>query len=185
MGTQGRKPGTMVRCKCKVCMGYELVRGCGSNFRCSDCKAADRGASSRRPWRDSGQQPAQAHVAILIRAGVLPHPTKLKCADCNCAAVEYEHRDYNKPGVVEPICRRCNLLRGPAIPLRGRFESYMHRGQVPYRLRVSVEKLFLSAGLYFPRLQEMPRRLGTSEWLEIMPVWTAHQSPATETAEGA
>lgn len=29
--------------------------------------------------------------------------------------MDYDHRDYTKPLSVEPVCRSCNKLRGPAI----------------------------------------------------------------------
>ena len=36
--------------------------------------------------------------------------------DCGAPARHYDHRDYNKPLEIEPVCVRCNLLRGHAIP---------------------------------------------------------------------
>jgi formylmethanofuran dehydrogenase subunit E len=38
------------------------------------------------------------------------------CRDCGEPSTDYDHRDYNKPLEVEPVCRSCNLLRGPALP---------------------------------------------------------------------
>ena len=29
-------------------------------------------------------------------------------------AYDYDHRDYSKPLEVDPVCRRCNQMRGPA-----------------------------------------------------------------------
>ena len=50
--------------------------------------------------------------------GELPHLMcgDIPCVDCGAPARDYDHRDYNKPLDVEPVCRRCNILRGPAIP---------------------------------------------------------------------
>lgn len=55
-------------------------------------------------------------VCRAIKSGKLPKLKGLFCADCKTRpAISYEHRDYSKPLEVEPICRRCNLRRGPAI----------------------------------------------------------------------
>lgn len=55
-------------------------------------------------------------VAKAIRRGQLRRPSEFPCAGCGGPAIEYDHRDYNLPLVVEPVCRSCNLRRGPAIP---------------------------------------------------------------------
>lgn len=61
-----------------------------------------------------GQQQAATAVAKAIRTGLLPRPTGLPCTDCTRPAEEYDHRDYNRPLDVQPVCRRCNARRGPA-----------------------------------------------------------------------
>lgn len=61
------------------------------------------------------QKQAHYEVARAIRLGNLPHPSKFVCVDCNVPAIEYDHRDYAQPLAVDPVCRRCNLRRGPAI----------------------------------------------------------------------
>lgn len=57
----------------------------------------------------------KAHHAIhqKTKAGKLPKASVFKCVDCGAKAVEYDHRDYSKKLVVEPVCRRCHVLRGP------------------------------------------------------------------------
>src|SRR3990172_2168897 len=60
---------------------------------------------------------AQAAVRIAVKLGVLPCITeKTKCVDCGLQANAYDHRDYNKPLEVEPVCHGCNVRRGPALP---------------------------------------------------------------------
>lgn len=55
-------------------------------------------------------------VARAVRAGLLP-PVKTKfCVDCGHQAEAYDHRDYNKPLDVAPVCRGCNIRRGSALP---------------------------------------------------------------------
>lgn len=51
-----------------------------------------------------------------VKKGILPAPETLKCVDCGHSAVHYEHRDYNRPLDVEPVCRSCNAKRGAAVP---------------------------------------------------------------------
>lgn len=64
----------------------------------------------------SGAALAQTEVAKARRRGILPDPRTLPCADCAGYATEYDHRDYNHPLIVAPVCRGCNARRGHAIP---------------------------------------------------------------------
>lgn len=89
------------RCKCGV---TELVKGGTCDFLCSKC----------RPTQ-SAQYLAHKAVADAIRQGRLIHPSNLSCADCGLAADRYDHRDYSMPLSVDPVCRRCNALRGHAV----------------------------------------------------------------------
>lgn len=63
-------------------------------------------------------KPYKAHqyVKQAVRDGYLPRPTTLLCLDCGAPAQVYDHRDYNKPLDVEPVCHACNVKRGPALP---------------------------------------------------------------------
>lgn len=60
--------------------------------------------------------PALRRVRRAIRDGLLPSLTdnEIACVDCGNRATLYEHRDYSEPLVVDPVCRRCNIKRGPA-----------------------------------------------------------------------
>lgn len=57
---------------------------------------------------------AASAVAKAIRMGELERATSFLCVDCNRPAREYDHRDYTKPLAVVPVCRSCNVMRGPA-----------------------------------------------------------------------
>lgn len=179
MKPRGRQPGTLIRCTCRICKKVELASGCGGYYRCATCIESNLRVPSRGNTNDLGKLQAQAVVSRMVKSGQLLSPIGLNCADCNGPACEYEHRDYNHPTKVEPICRRCNLKRGPGIPFVGGFEAAVARGHAPYHLRISVQKLFAHVGIDFPRLQSMPRKLGVAEWLEILPVWTQHQAHRT------
>ena len=58
---------------------------------------------------------AHGYVHKAIRDGYLPCLTTLLCIDCGSQAQVYDHRDYNKPLDVEPVCHACNVKRGPAL----------------------------------------------------------------------
>jgi hypothetical protein len=58
---------------------------------------------------------ASVLVQRAIRHGHLPRAKECACADCGKSAHDYDHRDYTKPLEVAPVCRACNLRRGPAF----------------------------------------------------------------------
>jgi hypothetical protein len=59
---------------------------------------------------------SRAHRAVrrAVMSGALRPAPAYYCVDCGNQASEYDHRDYTKPLDVDPVCHRCNLLRGPA-----------------------------------------------------------------------
>jgi hypothetical protein len=48
--------------------------------------------------------------------GKIPYPDTLVCVDCGRPAYCYDHRDYNKPFDVVPVCAGCNSKRGAGSP---------------------------------------------------------------------
>lgn len=69
--------------------------------------------------------PAHVAVARAIRHGTLPRlDGSIPCTDCGAPATRYDHREYAKPLDVEPVCRRCNSKRGPAL------DSYVRLAQL-------------------------------------------------------
>jgi hypothetical protein len=58
---------------------------------------------------------ANRTINAAINRGDLPKAKTLTCTDCGEPAHDYDHRDYTKPLVVAPVCRPCNLRRGPAL----------------------------------------------------------------------
>jgi hypothetical protein len=59
-----------------------------------------------------------AEVFKAIARGELQPARDYSCVDCGVPASEYDHRDYNEPLSVAPVCRKCNARRGAAIPRR-------------------------------------------------------------------
>lgn len=61
------------------------------------------------------RQAASRVVLDAIKAGAIPKASYLPCHYCGGTARDYEHRNYLLPLDVQPACRSCNLMRGPAI----------------------------------------------------------------------
>lgn len=73
---------------------------------------------------------ARSKVRGAVLRGHLPEVRDLACEDCGAPAIAYDHRDYNRPLDVAPVCRSCNWIRGAGIPLGCNYESKQARGVV-------------------------------------------------------
>lgn len=89
------------------CIACGLPQTRSQRGRCEDCENAIL------PLR------AVAHrkVHSAIYHGLLSHPKFLRCKDCGRQAQCYDHRDYDFPLAVDPVCWSCNSKRGPAKQL--------------------------------------------------------------------
>ena len=163
MATRGRKPGSTCRAKCVACGAPGVARS-GAGYRCPECRAAGRYCPSAGHWTDTGKDAAGLAVAGAIRDGRLQRPSCFKCADCDRQAQQYDHRDYNKPLDVHPVCRSCNLKRGPAIPMRGSLTRIVKRGGTPYRVRHRVEQLLRVMGHKVEAVAGMPHSITADHW---------------------
>lgn len=65
-----------------------------------------------RNW--NGAALAWTAVRLARRNGLLPNPNTFYCEDCAKTAEVYDHRDYNQPLNVGPVCQPCNLKREDA-----------------------------------------------------------------------
>lgn len=86
---------------------------CGDPFA-KPKRATRRRCNSCSSLMDAARAKAVAAVARAIKHGDLRPARDCTCVDCELPARDYEHRDYSQPLNVEPVCRRCNALRGPA-----------------------------------------------------------------------
>lgn len=68
-------------------------------------------------WPMHGARFAHGVVSHARTTGRLPPPSDYSCVDCAKPAAYYDHRDYNKPLDLTPVCSSCNGKRGSAIPL--------------------------------------------------------------------
>jgi len=68
---------------------------------------------------------ASSKVNRAKKKGLLPKlDGSITCCDCGNPAEVYDHRDYNEPLNVEPVCYSCNWHRGPAKSVK----NYHHPG---------------------------------------------------------
>lgn len=96
---------------CLMCGVVDVAPRGGQTMFCLGCgpKANGRNGAAKA-WRAVHRE---------VAAGRLPPAQTCSCVDCGAPAKDYDHRDYNKPLDVSPVCRACNKKRGPAIPLGG------------------------------------------------------------------
>jgi len=88
-----------------------------------------------------------AHHKVLgeTRRGVLKKLTKdVLCVDCGKRAKVYDHRDYNKPLDVEPVCIKCNSMRGKG---KNGFSPYL-KIYIPKEEEGTVKKILRMARLF-------------------------------------
>lgn len=77
--------------------------------------------------RDRLFRQAQYKVRVAIKRGDLKPIRDCICADCGAPAWCYDHRDYNRPLDVEPVCRTDNLRRGPGLPFPTEEDGQAHK----------------------------------------------------------
>lgn len=87
-----------------VSCGGPLNRTAANAILCWDCIGEMQRARSR----------ALRLVKESILAGSLRPAAEFKCGDCGDQAQVYDHRRYSDPPKIEPVCRSCNIRRGPA-----------------------------------------------------------------------
>ena len=167
---RGRRPGSLARFKCIVCDEVKLVRGGSNDFICAECREKGHNRFGRRgtnAW--ASHSIAMGMVSKAIQEGALERPSNFKCVDCGAPACQYDHRDYGKPLDVDPVCRSCNLKRGPAIPVPGFIYRTLKHQHVPYRSRRRAKQLLDLLGADSSVVDCMGGTLGADEWHRIIP----------------
>jgi hypothetical protein len=99
-------------CNQEIIGRYHNAKHC---FKCTDLYGIVNGGRN-----------AMYQVKKAIKKGILASLKTLICVDCERPAEVYDHRDYNKPLDVVPVCRKCNHRRGAAIPLKKDVDSEMN-----------------------------------------------------------
>lgn len=93
--------------KCEVCGAEDLMTH--QTRLCHDCSVAQ--------FRRMQKVGAKAHglVKKAVREGKLPRlDGSVLCVDCGAPALVYDHRSYEQPLDVQPVCKPCNWRRGPS-----------------------------------------------------------------------
>lgn len=69
--------------------------------------------------RKNGALRAVSMVFYAVKVGKLTNlkNVSVRCSYCGKRATQYDHRDYNKPLDVNPVCQSCNIKLGPAKPI--------------------------------------------------------------------
>jgi len=90
---------------CKIC-NQEII---GRDSRAKNCWSCYDSYG-----KIFGASKAINAVQRAVKKGILPLVKTLICVDCGRPGECYDHRDYDKPLDVVPVCRKCNYKRGPA-----------------------------------------------------------------------
>lgn len=97
---------------CRVCMKPCTVHKMARRV-CAECSLQPKEIMFAAKL---AQRRAHRRVRRAILRGELPRlDGSIPCSDCKNPAEVYEHRCYLSPLDVQPVCRTCNILRGPAI----------------------------------------------------------------------
>lgn len=101
-----------------------IIRRHTPHASCPICGGERHPYSTRRHCLDCDtavtrvRQEAIKVIANATRKREMPKAKELACVDCGKPAYDYDHREYSKPLNVVPVCRACNLRRGPARDLK-------------------------------------------------------------------
>jgi hypothetical protein len=115
----------------------------------------------------SGKNISGQCVAKEISKGLLKHPSNFQCVDCGCKATEYDHRDYNKPLNVDPVCRGCNARRGQAAPLDGFIEKMISLNHRPYKYKIHMLRMAKAMGIEITNHESLPKILSIDIWKSL------------------
>lgn len=157
-----------MRATCSICGVVELSTAAGPYSRCASCKSKGLlGHSPRTEYDVLGKEAAGSLVQGAIRLGEMPRAADHMCVDCGAQAQAYDHRDYNRPFDVVPVCHGCNLRRGPAIPLDGWLQKSLARKSCPYVLRKRAIQVLSRIGITTDFVETLPAKLTLEHWTAI------------------
>lgn len=85
--------------------------------------------NERERYLSARRSKAASAVAAAVKSGQIPPARDLVCVDCGAQAFCYDHRDYSKPLDIDPVCKRCDCLRGAGAPYDGMDGRWLRRKQ--------------------------------------------------------
>lgn len=114
----GKVDRTPAPTNCEIC-NASLAGRKGAPKYCVDCAPQAYVLNRRNRPKNTDNDTSRKVTKYAVKVGFLPPPTEFDCQDCGRVKAEcYDHRDYNKPLDVDPVCLRCNSSRGRGIPLK-------------------------------------------------------------------
>lgn len=112
----------------KFCLLHEKEIEGHQKRKCSDCKIiygrewrrTEKGIKYgqeyyKKAHSKSNSEYARSRVSVNVKNGKIRPAKDFICVDCGKNAEVYDHRDYNKPLDVVPVCRKCNKKRGAGL----------------------------------------------------------------------
>lgn len=161
---RGRRPGQPRTLTCGHCgLREQTMRGWP--YICEGCRVGGfSNLRARRCGRDYGGLMVRAAVA----EGRLQPASAFMCSDCTKPAAVYDHRDYNRPLLVEPVCRSCNSRRGPGLPVYGWLHHAVRQGHRPYARRWAVAIVAKLAGVADEVIAPLPALLTHADWQRLI-----------------
>lgn len=91
------------------------------SFTCIACGRTEESSSQLNlcwPCNAKHRRDAAAASSVVgkaVHAGQMLPARMHACSDCGRPASHYDHRDYTKPLLVDPVCPICNAKRGRAF----------------------------------------------------------------------
>ncbi len=107
----------IIKCSCCGCVINHKTSRLRGEYVCCPCR------KEMRRCRAAEKKDIYLIVRHAVRVGFLRPADSYFCMDCGGLATDYDHRDYNKPLEVDPVCTGCNNRRGPGIPLNPKRHS--------------------------------------------------------------
>lgn len=99
--------------KCFRC-GYEWIPKKQTIKTCAKCRSPYWDVPRNKLEYMKMREFAIGLVQTDKYRGYRNKPDLEKCVDCGEQAKHWEHRSYARPLLVEPVCQKCNIKRGPA-----------------------------------------------------------------------
>jgi hypothetical protein len=149
--------------------GYEEYRKNKFDQKKIDVAVANITKPNLARFHFSGRSYAQKVIGKAVKNGSIQHPSEFRCVDCNFIATEYEHRDYNYPFNVDPICRICNAKRGIAKPVTNYVQVMISLGFVPYVYKAHMVSLARIFNYEIKNIDLIPKMLTVEHWKIFWP----------------
>ena len=97
--------------KCFRC-GHEWIPKVENIRTCAKCRSPYWNKAKSKLDYMKMRNWAVGVVQMSKYKNLLESASKKKCVDCGNNANHWEHRNYSRPLLIEPVCQSCNIKRG-------------------------------------------------------------------------